>query len=84
VFMEYYAYEVKHVTLHSTQNPTVDLRQALLDLERLGFDDAGNLIVLVFAGHAEVSTDKNTGRTSLRVGYVPSHPVPFISRWDLV
>jgi hypothetical protein len=63
VFKECYGYEVKHVTLHSTKNPTVDLKAALLDLERQGWYDASNLIILVFSGHGELATDKKIGRT---------------------
>jgi hypothetical protein len=63
VFKDSYGYKVKHVTLHSTKNPTVDLKAALLDLERQGWYDASNLIILVFSGHGELATDKNIGRT---------------------
>jgi hypothetical protein len=68
VFEGKYEFEVRHVTLDANGKASVDLKSALLDLEKQGYDKSDNLIVLVFAGHGEVRKDKCTGRTSLKIG----------------
>ncbi|KAF9695314.1 hypothetical protein EKO04_007111 [Ascochyta lentis] len=66
VFRDWYGFRVQHHRLPSSGNPRLILTNILLKLINEGFADQGNLVVLVFSGHAQIKQE-TIGQNSRKV-----------------